>query len=598
MTLSAPVHPAAPVGSERAGEAASGAGARTVSPAAPKLLRTLIVDDSPIDAELIVQELDHHGYHSVAARVDTPAALIAALDSQEWDVIICDYTMPRFDGLAALKVVRARELDVPFLIVSGTIGEEIAVDAMRNGAHDYIMKDHLARLVPAIERELREASVRRERRRAEEHIQFLAFYDQLTGLPNVAQLLERLDRECAAGAGTQHRTALAMLNLSRFREVNETLGHHNGDALLQQVAQRLRRVQDLGGIAARIGGDEFAVLLPLNEQHDAIQAVTVILAALDPPFDVAGFRLTVDAKVGVAIAPDHGTDARQLLQRADVALSIARRRDAAVFVYDAAQDPSCPQQLMLVSDLRRAVDSGDLSVYFQPKVFLKDGQISGVEALARWTHPQRGLIGPDQFIPLAEKTGLIGALTQSVLDTTVRYAAVWRNQGNAIRVAVNLSPKNMADRAIVDRVDALLDAGAISADQLEFEITEGSLMEDPRRSIGVLRALSGMGIRLSIDDFGTGYSSLSYLQQLPVDAIKIDKSLVAEVQHHGDAAIVRSTIRLAHGLGLRVVAEGIESEAVLHRLTELGCDEAQGYFVAAPMAAESVGDWLAKHAAA
>jgi diguanylate cyclase (GGDEF)-like protein len=558
-----------------------------------KLLHTLIVEDSADDAELILREINRHGYRPVATRVDTYDALVAALDSGGWDVIICDYTLPQFNGLAALRVVQERRLDVPFLIVSGSIGEEIAVEAMKSGAHDYIMKDRLARLVPAIERELREVRVRDERRRAEERIQFLAFYDQLTGLPNVAQLLERLHQECATSARTQRPTALAMLNLGRFREVNETLGHHNGDVLLQQVAQRLQRSPELAGIAARIGGDEFAVLLPLNERRGASRAVAALFNAFEAPFDVAGFRISVAVKIGAAIAPDHGTDARQLLQRADVALSIARRRDGASFIYDPAQDPSSPHRLMLVSDLRRAVDNNGLTVHFQPKLSLQDGGVDGVEALARWTHPQRGLIGPDQFIPLAEKTGLIGALTQSVLDTTVRYAAVWRNQGNAIRVAVNLSPKNMADRAIVDRVDALLDAGAISADQLEFEITEGSLMEDPRRSIGVLRALSGMGIRLSIDDFGTGYSSLSYLQQLPVDAIKIDKSLVAEVQHHGDAAIVRSTIRLAHGLGLRVVAEGIESEAVLHRLTELGCDEAQGYFVAAPMAAESIGDWLA-----
>lgn len=556
-------------------------------------LRTLVIEDSADDAALILRELGRHGFQPLAVRVETADALHAALDGQEWDVIICDYKLPRFNGLEALAIVRQRAIDVPFLIVSGSIGEEIAVSAMKNGAHDYIMKDRLARLAPAVERELRDARVRRQRRHAEARARHLARYDLVTELPNLVQLQEHLATLCAETGRGGAPLALMMLNVSRFREFNEALGHDNGDVLLRAVAERLRRLAGPADIAARVGGDEFALALVPGPPARAQTVAAATIAAMEPPFLIDGFRVGIDVRTGVALAPAHGTDPRLLLQRADVALSCARRQNKPWFLYDPALDPSSPERLMLAGELRAAVSDDELVAWFQPKVALRDGAVQGVEVLARWPHPQRGLMAPDEFIPLAERTGVIRDLTHGMLQTAARHARAWRGGGHPLRAAVNLSARDVADRTLTRHVEALLADGGVSPDMLEFEITESAVMEDPERSVTTLAAFRAMGIRLAIDDFGTGYSSLTYLRHLPVDTVKIDKSFVQDllVDDHA-ATIVRSTIDLAHGLGLAVVAEGVESRAVLERLQDWNCDEAQGFHIARPMTPAGLDGWL------
>lgn len=555
-------------------------------------LRTLIVEDSDDDTELLVRELRRAGYQPTFQRVETAESLNAALDQKGWDVVISDYTMPQLSGLDALKLVRRRGNDIPFIILSGSIGEEIAVGAMRAGAHDYIMKDNRARLIPAIQRELKEALERRDRRLAEEQVHYLAFHDPLTNLPNRIRFLEHLTSIIRDGERDQQSAALLVLDLNHFREINDTLGHSNGDILLREAGQRLLQPLRPSDMAARLGGDDFAVLLSPADRSTAQRIADEILQQMLRPFDVAGFTLEVGAKIGIALFPEDSTEARQLLQQADVAMSLIKHGTTSIARYDGSRDPSSPRRLLLMRDLRAALTQKQLKSHYQPKINIQTGRLSGVEALARWTHPQRGVIPPDEFIPLAEKTGVINALTLYMLESCARQSSDWQIDNQGIPVAINLSVKDLLDRSLIDKVETLLRNRALQPNMLEFEITESVLMEDPDRNLEILIALRDLQIRLSIDDFGTGYSSLSYLKKLPVSAIKIDQSFVADMINTSDSAIiVQSTIELAHNLGLKVIAEGVENQATWDLLATYGCDEAQGFFIAPAMPPEDVQKW-------
>lgn len=555
-------------------------------------LRTLIVEDSDDDTELLVRELRRAGYQPTFQRVETAESLNAALDQDGWDVVISDYTMPHLSGLDALKLVRCRGNDIPFIILSGSIGEEIAVGAMRAGAHDYIMKDNRARLIPAIQRELKEALERRDRRLAEEQVHYLAYHDPLTNLPNRIRFLEHLTNIIRDGERNQQSAALLVLDLNHFREINDTLGHNNGDILLREAGQRLLKPLRSSDMAARLGGDDFAVLLSPAERNTAELIADEILQEMLRPFEVAGFTLEVGAKIGIALFPDDSTEARQLLQQADVAMSLIKHGTASIARYDGARDPSSPRRLLLMRDLRAALTQNQLQVHYQPKINIQTGRLSGVEALARWSHTERGIISPDEFIPLAEKTGVISTLTLYMLESCARQSIDWQVEDHGIPVAINLSVKDLLDRTLIDKVEALLRNRALKPNMLEFEITESILMEDPERNLEILRALRDLQIRLSIDDFGTGYSSLAYLKKLPVSAIKIDQSFVADMTHTSDSAIiVQSTIELAHNLGLKVIAEGVENQITWDLLAGYGCDEAQGFFISPGMPAEDIQKW-------
>jgi diguanylate cyclase (GGDEF)-like protein len=560
-------------------------------------LRTLIIEDSEDDTALVLRELCRSGYAPEHERVDTAEALGAALDKQSWDVIISDHSMPQFDGLQALKIVRQQGLDTPFIIVSGSIGEDVAVQAMKAGANDYIMKDKMARLVPAIERELMEAEARHAHRQAQQRVHYLAYHDPLTDLPNLVQFREHLQRVIEDARQNSHTAALLLLDLNNFHEINDTLGYSNGDTLLQEAAGRLLALQRRSDMTARLGGDDFALLLYPGDAAYAESVARHAQEALTAPIVVAGFSLEVGAKIGIALFPDHGANAQLLLQHADVALSRAKQGTLACSVYDPLHDPSDPRRLLLMSDLRAAIHgNSQLAPHFQPKIELQSGKVTGVEALVRWTHPERGPVPPDEFILLAEKTGIIHRLTRLVLEKSMESCYDWHLKGHAIPVAVNLSVKDLLDQTLVDKVQSLLIGRAMEADMLELEITETALMEDPARALEVLTALSDMGIRLHIDDFGTGYSSLGYLKKLPVSAVKIDRSFVSDMISNKDSSmIVRSTVDLAHNLGLKVIAEGVENAEILDRLKTYDCDEAQGYFIAHPMPAGETTRWLAAH---
>jgi len=383
------------------------------------------------------------------------------------------------------------------------------------------------------------------------------------------------------------------MDLDRFKEVNDTFGHHIGDLLLEQLGERLGGVLRNSDTIARLGGDEFAVLLPTATIDDARQIADRLLQVLEEPFALGGLQLEIDASIGIALSPDHATDADTLLRRADVAMYVAKRGNSGHATYTADQDQHSPMRLAMVGELRRAVENSELSLYFQPKVSLKSGRVTCAEALVRWQHPKHGLLGPDLFVPIAEQTGLIRPLSRWVLDAALRQVNRWRQDGLDLAVAVNLSMRNLHDPEMAETIRQLLARWGVPASCLTIEITESSLMADAARAMEVLSRVRSMGVGVSIDDFGTGYSSLAYLKRLPVHELKIDKSFVAHMaSDENDAAIVRSTIGLAHDLGLRVVAEGVEDQQTWDVLAALGCDVAQGYFISRPLPALALGEWL------
>ena len=418
-----------------------------------------------------------------------------------------------------------------------------------------------------------------------------SLHDRLTGLPNRVLLADRVDR--ALRHQVRGPVGMLLIDLDRFKEINDTLGHHYGDQLLVQVGPRIRAaVRDVDTVA-RLGGDEFAVLLPEVAGTDA--AVTVaenIRAALHEHFVVENAVLDVEASIGVVLSGEHGADVTTLLQRADVAMYVAKKQGLGVFAYDAGADLHSPERLALLGDLRRALDRDELFLHFQPTVSLDTGEPVGAEALLRWAHPQRGLVMPDRFIPLAEHTGLIGPLTQLVLDLALGQVRRWLDDGLRIPVAVNLSARNLLDERLPDQVAALLERHGVGADLLELEVTESAITIDPERAVQLLTRLSRLGLRIAIDDFGAGYTSLAQLTSTPVSRLKVDRSFVMTMDTDpAKAMIVRSIVDLGHSLGLTTVAEGVESEAAAELLRGYGCDVAQGYHFCRPVAPEALLAW-------
>jgi len=431
------------------------------------------------------------------------------------------------------------------------------------------------------------ASISRSRERQSLH-------DALTNLPNRVLLQQRLSASLDEVRREGTGLALFLLDLDRFKEVNDTLGHPAGDALLEVVARRLVGAVRPEDTVARLGGDEFAVLLPdIEHPNDAIEVAGRIKTALAEPFMLEGVLMDVDVSIGIALCPQHGDEAEVLMRRADVAMYVAKGEQTGIEVYDVARDPNSPARLGTVTALREALDQGQLELHYQPKVSLADGTVVGVEALVRWQHPVRGLVPPDEFVPLAERTGLVHRLTAFVLREALDQVTEWWAHGLQVPVAVNVSMRDLQETDLAGLVAAELDAHHLPPTALVLEVTESVLAQDPGRAVATLRELADLGVSSSLDDFGTGYSSLLLLERLPVAEIKIDRSFVRRLDEEGgDPAMVRSIVGFAHGLGLSVVAEGVETSAAWKLLREMGCDVAQGYRVARPMATAPATQWL------
>jgi diguanylate cyclase (GGDEF)-like protein len=428
----------------------------------------------------------------------------------------------------------------------------------------------------------------------EEKIIHQATHDGLTGLPNRTLFLDRLEHAIAGARRSGDSVGMIMMDLDRFKEINDTLGHHFGDQLLNEIGRRLAQSLRESDTVARLGGDEFGVSFNAREPEHALDVARRIGASLEAPFVLGGVSIDVDASMGIAIFPLHADDAGTLMKRADIAMYDAKKNHTSIALYEAGRDEHSVRRLSLLSELRQAIQRDELELYYQPNINIHTGRVTYAEALVRWNHPTHGRMNPDEFIPLAEQSGTIGALTKWVLRTAIRDCAEWTREATPLTVACNLSALDLFDSELPIYISGLLAEVNLSPMRLVLEITESAIMKDPAYALKILRELKSRGIRLAVDDFGTGYSSLAHLKRLPVDELKIDKSFVMNLtsQSTDDAVIVRSTIELGHNMGLTVIAEGVETVEALEILKRLGCDMAQGYYMSPPLPVQKFKSWI------
>lgn len=687
-------------------------------------LRVLIVEDAEDDALLLVRSLQRAGYDLAYQQVDTGEAMAAALAEREWDIVISDYSMPHFSALAALEILKQSGFDIPFIVLSGNIGEETAVESMRAGAHDYVMKGHTARLLPAIDRELREAASRRQRRRAEEtlleseqrfrsiflnaitgmatlsadgrflqvnpafckmlqrseaelvgkytydfthpsdialtrrlfneaaagqrqsvdyekrflckdgetlwahvstcwlfddqqqvtycislvhditpHLQAqqeirqLAYFDTLTGLPN-RQLFRERCGDLLGHAG-KNSVGVLILDLDRFKGINDTFGHDVGDQLLQKVSERLTDCLEKGAILARLGPDEFAVAMPNIDSPESFSYLAEkILLVQSAPIELEGQPLYCSASIGLALYPTDGGNVDTLIKHAGVALHKAKEQSTGGYrFYSPEMNLVTCQRLAMETHLRQALERQELSLHYQPQIDLGSGRVIGMEALLRWDSSALGSIPPNRFIPLAEETGLILPIGEWVLEMACKQVRKWHLAGyHNLRMAVNISACQFKQPDFIDRVDRIVQMTELNPEQLEIELTESIVMERSEETLMTLTDLKVRGIKLAIDDFGTGYSMLSYLKYFPIDRIKIDRSFIRDITTDSDdAAITEAIVVMAHSLKLKVVAEGVETEEQLDFLRRCGCEEVQGYYFSRPHPADRAELFLSRH---
>ncbi len=560
------------------------------------ILRVLILNDSESQTMDILYALQNEKFEPIYERVTSLTEMTAALENQSWDLILADYHSEKYNALDALAIVQSTHIDIPFIVLSSKSGENIAVEAMKAGAHDYIMKDNMKRLIPAIKRELREIEIRTAHRRADETIRYQSYHDTLTRLPNRALFFDRLQQAILVAHRTKKQLSILLLEIHNYQDINENIGIHFADILLQQVASRLRNSVRQSDTVARLGGVKFAILIPDIEKEITLFTARKLLDMVQKPFFLDSTKTThITLNMGISFFPEHGYNLDKLLQNADIALQTAKKDNSQFILYRPEHNSPHRKHITLTSELHHAINDQQLFVSYQPKVEIRSGKIKGVEALIRWQHPQHGTVPPDAFIPLAEETDVIKELSLWVLDEALQQYLKWEEQGLILHIAVNLSIKNLLDPACHDRIIAIIDTYNIPSGVLELELTETTMMSDPLTALRMMKTLTDKGIRFSIDDFGTGYSSLSYLKKLPVKALKIDKSFIQDMtKDDNDAVIVRATIDLAHNLGLIVVAEGIEDRATWDLLQILRCDMAQGYYISQPIPADKVYQWMQK----
>jgi diguanylate cyclase (GGDEF)-like protein len=428
----------------------------------------------------------------------------------------------------------------------------------------------------------------------EEKILKLAYEDTLTQLPNRVLFNDRLEQAIAAADRAGSPLAVLIMDLDRFKHVNETLGHHVGDQVLQQIAGRLRTLLRKSDTVARLGGDEFGILLPDSGVEHAQLIVSKILAALEVPITIQGQPMDMTTSIGIAAYPEHSRDPGAIVRHADMAMYSAKRSNRGYAVYDESFSQPRSEHLTLLGELRQAVEQNELTLYYQPKASLLTGKTEHVEALVRWVHPRRGFISPDQFIPFAEQTGYIRTLTRWIIDNAIRQRRQWRDRGIDLTVSLNISARDLLNPDLPKIITDALRENGVPAGDICLEITESGVMEDPAHAIEILKQLRAMGLGLSVDDYGTGYSSLSYIKRMPIQELKIDQSFVKNmINDEDDATIVKSTIELGHNMGLKVVAEGVEDLQVWNMLRAMKCDLAQGYFMSAPLSATDLEIWLA-----
>ena len=576
---------------------AAGAGAD-----AKPTVRVLVIEDNPGDAVLVremLREAFAESFEMHHARILRDA--IDLLLREPVDCVLLDLSLPDAEGLDALAQLRNVAVDVPVIVLSGRSDQETAVRAVSEGAQDYLIKGQVDTNLLA-----RSISYAIERKRAEVELAHQALHDALTGLPNRALFLDRLGQALTRLDRREAWAAVLFLDLDRFKVVNDSLGHGAGDRLLVDVAARLEQVLRGGDTAARFGGDEFVILCEeVSGEREAIVIAERIAGVLDAPFLVGEEEVFVRTSVGISLAAGRDVRPEAVIRDADAAMYRAKERGGGVYeVFDDGMRERALQRLETENRLHRALHQREFVLHYQPQVRMTTGTITGVEALVRWEHPERGLVGPGEFIPSAEETGLIIPLGSWVLEEACRQAAVWaQERADAgippVVVSINLSARQVAHPDLVATVADVISRTGADPATLCLEVTETALMNDLDAALAVLAELKGLGLELAIDDFGTGYSSLRALQRFPFDVVKIDRSFVNGIESsEQEAAIVSAIISLAHALGLETVAEGIEQFAQVTRLRALGCDVAQGYYFGRPVHPDELGPLLGTGSAA
>lgn len=557
-----------------------------------KPINCLIIEDQDDDAVLLAGMLRRNGFAVNYQRVETLVDLKNALESHEWDIVFSDHAMPTMNGMDALETVRAHNQHVPFIFVSGTIGEDLAVEAMRTGAQDYIMKDNLKRLVPAVKRELRDSEIFKAQREAEQRLYFLSHYDSLTGLPNRFHFIENLKRICEAAKEQNKSVAVMYIDIDRFKAINDSLGYEAGNLLLQEVAARLNRCARNNNLVSRLASDEFALIYDQSGDDADLQAyVQSVYDCIEQPYFIRSCSMFFSSSVGVSIFPDNASNATDLLGNADIATY--RKKDEGgrgVKFYDPAMSVQLEERLALEQLMHQGMEKNEFYLVYQPQIDLSNDKIVGVEALLRWNNAQRGLISPCNFIPLAEETGFILPLSEWVLNEACKQVAAWHKAGfGDLRVAVNISARQFHESNLPVMVERILQNHQLTSEHLELEITESAIVRNIDDAVITLEEIKKLGIKVALDDFGTGYSSLSYLKSFKTDYLKIDQSFIRELtSDKSSLAIVTAIIAMAEKLSLTTIAEGVETKAQLNMLKIARCNLVQGYYLGKPVSAESI----------
>lgn len=555
----------------------------------PTNFTLLLVEDNAQDAELVLETLRGAGLDPQCRQVDTREDYLRELNASP-DLILSDFSLPQFDGKAALQLLKSTGLEIPFIIVSGCIGEEMAVECMKAGATDYLLKDRLGRLPHAVSQALERKRLLDEKRQAEQRLFLETFHDALTGLPNRALFLDRVNRVILRNRrDTTKLFAVVYLNLDGFQIVHNSLGPSAEDRLLIDVSRRiLMRVRSADTLA-RLDGEDFVFLLDnLKSDDDATRVAERVRKEFSVPFSLDGQDIFLTATLGITLSATGYNDAEHVLRDAKTAVNRAQALGRSGFaIFDQVMHDQAMTRLKLESDLRQALERNEFRLHYQPIIELGTGQVTGFEALIRWQHPEQGLIAPHAFLTVAGELGMLPSIGEWSCQEACGQLRGWQDRFPnlvPLTMSVNLSTEQFSDANLVVKLQELVRSTGIEPGSLKIEITESEIMENPRAVSDILHQLKRLGIDACLDDFGTGYSSLSYLQQLPITFIKIDQSFVRRLGGEDDAlAIVKTIVVLSQQLGRKVIAEGVETPEHLNILKSLGCEYAQGYLFAKPL---------------
>ena len=565
----------------------------------PTSFNLLLVEDSPTDADLLLKTLREAGFDPVCRRVDSKPDYLRELNTPP-DLILSDFALPQFDGKTALQLMKDRGLDIPFIIVSGCIGEDMAVECMKAGAADYLLKDRLGRLAHSVSQALEHKRLIEEKRQAEQRLFLETFHDPLTGLPNRSLFLDRVGRVVLRNQRDRaHLFAVLYLSLDGFRIVHDSLGHSAADRLIIDVSQRMLRRVRSADTFARLGGEEFVFLLDnLKSTDNATRVAERIRQEFITPFALDGQDIFLTASIGVTSSTTEYEDGEHMLRDATTAMHRVKGLGRSGFaIFDKVMHEQAMSRLKMETDLRQGLEREEFRLHYQPIVALDTGQVAGFESLIRWQHPEQGLIMPHAFLTIAAELGMLAPLGEWSCHEACRQLRVWQDAFPKIRplsVSVNLSVQQFAHPDLVSKLKEILDSTRVEEGSVKIEITESEMMDNPKAVSEVLHQLNLHHIETCLDDFGTGYSSLSYLQRLPITVLKIDQSFVRRLDGEDDAlAIVKTIIALAHELNRKVIAEGVETKEQLSILRSLGCEYAQGYLFAKPLPQEEAGNLLA-----